>query len=153
MLISLVVGTLLVVLVTAWSARCSRRRFQDSGTAFRCRLRVRGRRSVIWPTLTRRWSRPMWALWEDDVLVVRRGPVLGRTILLRTQTPVGVVHNLDLEAPWLCGTRPVGVVLKIWDGARIEVAARAGDRVGVVGPYLAAAINDLPKAPDPRRRI
>ena len=153
MLTLLVLGTLLAVLVTARIARRSRRRFCESGEAFRCRLRLVGHPCALWPTLTRRWSRPMWALWEDDVLVVRRGPAAGRVILLRTQSPVDVVHSLLFEAPRLCGSRPIGQVLKIWDRARIEVATGAEDRLAVVGPYLAAAINDLPKAPESRRRI
>jgi hypothetical protein len=41
-------------------------------------------------------------------------------------------------------SRPIGVRLRIWDGSRIEVAA-ATDRIAVVGSYVAAAINDLPR--------
>jgi hypothetical protein len=93
----------------------------------------------------------MWALWDDDVLIVRRGPILARTIPLRAQLPVGGVHHLLFEAPRRCGSRPLSVVLKVWDGSRIEVAAATGDRLQVVGPYLAAAISDLPQAPVPRR--
>src|SRR5687768_4734490 len=90
----LVLGILFGVLVLALAARHSRQRFRDSEAAFRCRLRIRGHRSAIWPSLGRHWSRPMWALWDDDVLVVRRGPVLARTIPLRAQLPVGGVHHL-----------------------------------------------------------
>jgi hypothetical protein len=61
------------------------------------------------------------------------------------------VHHLLAEAPRRCGSRPLGVVLKVWDGSRIEVAAATDDRLQVVGPYLAAAISDLPRAPVPRR--
>ena len=150
-LMLLVLGVLLVARVTGVVARRSRQRFRDSGEAFRCRLRVRGYRSAIWPALGRHWSRPMWALWDDDVLVVRRGPGLARAILLRTQSPEDGVHSLLFEAPRLCGSRPIGVVLKIWDGSWIEVAASTEDRITVVGPYVAAAINDLPQAPVPRR--
>ena len=95
----------------------------------------------------------MWARWDDDVLLVRRGPGLARTIPLRTQSPVDGVRSLLFDAPRLCGPRPIGVVLKIWDGSRIEVAASAENRMAVVGPYMAAAISDLPQAPVPRRRI
>jgi hypothetical protein len=149
----LVLGTFLAVLVVGMVARRSRRRFQDSDAVFRCRLRVLGHRSAIWRSLGRHWSRPMWALWDDDVLIVRRGPVLARTIPLRAQLPVEGVHHLLSEAPRLCGSRPLGVVLKVWDGSRIEVAAATGDRLRVVGPYLAAAISDLPRAPVPRRPL
>lgn len=151
MLVMLVLGTSIVVLVTGLVAWRSRRRFHDSGDTFRCRLRVRDYRSPTWPLLGRRWSRPMWAFWENDVLIVRRGPVLARAILLRTQTPVDGVRNLLFEAPRMCGSRPIGVVLSIWDGSRIEVATSTEDRMAVVGPYVAAAITDLPQAPMHRR--
>jgi hypothetical protein len=95
----------------------------------------------------------MWALWDDDVLVVRRGPVLARTIPLRAQLPVGGVQHLLFEAPRRCGSRPLAVVLKVWDGSVIQVAAAPEDRLQVVGPYLAAAISDLPRAPGYRRPI
>ncbi|RSM69632.1 hypothetical protein DMB66_11435 [Actinoplanes sp. ATCC 53533] len=150
---SLVLGTSFVVLVIVLVARRSRRRFQESDVAFRCRLRLLGHRSALWPSLRRHWSRPMWAMWDEDVLIVRRGPVLARTLPLRTQPLVDGVHNLLFEAPRLCGTRPIGVVLRVWDGAWIEVAAATDDRMKVVGPFLAAAISDLPQAPAPRRRI
>src|SRR3954469_9797663 len=119
-LTSLVFG-ILVALVLGLAARVSQRRFRDGDETFRCRLRIRGYRSAIWPSLGRHWSRPMWAFWDDDVLVVRRGPVLSRTIPLRTQAPVDGVRSLLFEAPRLCGSRPIGVVLKIWDGSWIEV--------------------------------
>jgi hypothetical protein len=149
----LVLGTFLVVLVVGMVARRSRRRFQDSDAVFRCRLRVLGHRSAIWRSLGRHWSRPMWARWDGDVLVVRRGPVLGRTIPLRTRPLVDGVRNLLFEAPRMCGSRPIGVVLRVGDGSWIEVAAATDDRMKVVGPYLAAAINGLPQAPASRRRI
>ncbi|MCA2211481.1 hypothetical protein [Jidongwangia harbinensis] len=151
---SLILGTflVLVVVLVALAARNSRRRFRGSGRAFRCSLRVRGHRSPIWPALGRRWSRPMWAMWSDDVLLVRRGPILARVIPLRTEPPVDSVRTLVFEAPRWHGSLPIGVVLKIWDGSWIEITAPADDRLAVVGPYLAAAINDLPRAPAPRRR-
>jgi hypothetical protein len=147
----LVLAVFLAALVMAATARRSRQRFREPGAAFRCRLRLRGHRSALWPSLGRHYSRPMWAMWDDEVLVVRRGPVLARTIALRTQPPVDGVHNLLFEAPRLCGARPIAVVLTIWDGSWIEVAAATDDRMKVVGPYLAAAISDLPQAPAPRR--
>jgi hypothetical protein len=145
----LVLGILFGVLVTGRFMRRSRQRFQAVGSAFRCRLRVRGHRSRRWPLLGRQWSRPMWARWDGDVLIVRRGP--GRAIRLHTRSLMDGVQNLIVGAPRWCGSRPVGVVLQIGDGSRIEVAAGADHRLEVVGPYLAAAVSDLPKAPAPRR--
>jgi hypothetical protein len=148
-LILLVLGTLAVVLAGRRAARRSRQRFWNAGETFRCRLRVRGFRSAVWPSLRRHWSRPMWARWDEDVLVVRRGPVLAREIPLGTQPPESGVRSLLFEAPRLCGSRPVGVVLKISDGSHVQVATATEDRVLVVGPYLTAALEDLPPAPAP----
>jgi hypothetical protein len=83
----IILGTFFVLFVTGMTALRSRQRFQVSGDAFRCRLRIQGHPSAIWPWLGRRWSRPMWALWDEDVLVVRRGPGLARII------PSGPLHG------------------------------------------------------------
>ena len=144
----LVLGGLLALVVSGIAARRSHKRFLLSGDAFRCRLRVWGHPSAIWPSLARHWSRPMWAKWHEDVLVVRRTPA--RTIPLRVQAPVDGVRILTPPTPRLCGPRPIGVVLQIWDGSRIEIAAAAEDRMTVVGPYVTAAITDLPHGPIPR---
>ena len=87
----------------------------------------------------------MWAMWDEEVLVVCRIPA--RAIPLRTVPPVDGVRSLPEPVPRWCGHAPIGVVMEIWDGSRIEIAAAADDRMAVVGPYLAAAIHDLPKAP------
>jgi hypothetical protein len=145
-------ATVLFVLIAAdLITRHSRRRFRQSGDAFRCRLRTSGYPSAIWPRLTRRWSRPMWALWTDDVLLVRRGPILARTLPLPAQiTPTGV-YTLPPGDVKRCGPRPIAITLRVWDGSRIDVATDDDTRLTLVGPYLAAAINDLPQAPDPPR--
>jgi hypothetical protein len=149
----LVLGIFLAALAGGVAARRTRRRLGCAADMFRCRLRIRGHRSAHWPRLGRHWSRPMWARWDDDVLTVRRGPGLARAVALPTAPPADGVRSLLFEAPRLCGPRPIGVVLSIRDGSRIEVAASADDRMTVVGPYLVAAINDLPEAPLPRRHL
>jgi len=94
----------------------------------------------------------MWAAWHDDVLVVRRGPVLARTIRLRaTLAPAGV-YAVPPDDATRCGNRPIAAGLRVSDGSQLEVAAAAEAREALVGPYLAAAINGLPRAPVPRRR-
>jgi hypothetical protein len=134
-------------------ARRGRRRFCQAGESFRCRFRAWGGTGVAWPRLSHRWSRPMWAVWIDGDLVVRRGPVLNRTIRLRaTVTPTGVYGIPAGKAKW-CGRHPIGLRLQTGDGTQVEVAANEGARMPLVGPYLAAAINELPQAPAPRRRI
>jgi hypothetical protein len=149
---SLVAGGLLVLVVADLTAHLSRRRFRQAGDAFRCRMRTSGYTSAIWPRLRRHWSRRMWAMWIDDVLVVRRGPMLARTIPLRAQrspTSVYAVPQRDVRS---LGPDPIAIDLKVWDGSRIEVAAARGARLNLVGPFLAAAVSALPTAPAPPSR-
>jgi hypothetical protein len=125
----------------------------ESGDAFCCRLRTCGFTSAIWPRLTRRWSRRMWAIWMGDVLVVRRGPVIARTIPLKARVSASGVYTVLPREVTRFGPRPIAIDLQVWDGSRVEVVAAAHERLALVGPYLAAAINDLPQAPVPRRRM
>jgi hypothetical protein len=150
---SLLAGAFLALLVAGILTHRSRRRFVGTAGAFRCRIRACGYRSAIWPRLTRRWSRLMWAAWMDDVLVVRRGPAFPRIIPLRAQvSPVGV-YALPPRDAKRCGAHPIAVGLRVWDGSWMEVAADEEARLALVGPYLAAAVNDLPQAPVPRRQM
>lgn len=152
MLISLMIAAFLGALIAAdVAAYRSRRRFVRFEDAFRCRIRACGYPSAIWPRLTRRWSRPMWAAWVDDVLVVRRGPVISRIIPVRAAVSAGVYH-LPPDDVRRCGSQPIAVCLLVWDGSRIEVAADGESRLALVGPYLSAAVNDLPQAPVRRRQ-
>jgi len=142
----------LLALAAAGIAARRRRRFRRVGTAFRCRLRAAGFGCTAWRRLTRRWSRPMWARWAGDVLIVRRGPVFDRTIRLRASvTSEGVYALAPGEARW-CGQHPIAVGLTVSDGSCVEVAADGEARMALVGSYLVAAINDLPRAPVPRRQ-
>ncbi|OJF16254.1 hypothetical protein BG844_00145 [Couchioplanes caeruleus subsp. caeruleus] len=134
--------------MAAWR---SRRRFVDSGEAFRCRIRTCGYPSSTWPRLGRRWSRRMWATWIDDVLTVRRGPVFGRVISLRARVSAGV-YTLATGDARRCGPHPIAVCLLIPDGCRMEIATDGEARLALVGPYVAAAVNDLPRAPIRRRQ-
>jgi hypothetical protein len=141
-----------VALVASGIAARRRRRFCRVGAAFRCRLRICGLACTTWRLLTRRWSRPMWATWVGDVLVVRRGPVFDREIELRaTVTSAGVYALAPNDARW-CGHHPVAVGLTVSDGSCVEVATDGEARMALVGPFLAAAINDLPQAPARRRQ-
>jgi hypothetical protein len=141
----------LALVATGIAAR-NRRRFRRSGTAFRCRLRARSFTCTAWRRLTRRWSRPMWATWAGDELVVRRGPVFDRKVVLRSRVVSAGVYVLARGSARWCGHRPIAVGLTVADGSWVEVAADSDARMALVGPYLAAAINDLPRAPVPRRQ-
>jgi hypothetical protein len=94
----------------------------------------------------------MWALWADDVLILRRGPFLARTVALQvTMSTVGVYILPGYDTRGRAAAIAVG--LRLPDGARIQVATTEDGRVTLVGPYLAAALNDLPTAPVPWRRV
>lgn len=151
MLLYLVAIALPALLGTGLAARRSRRRFVENGDAFRCRLRACGCAPTIWPRLFQRWSRRMWAHWTDDVLVVRRGPVFAHLIALRaTVSHVGVY---SLPADDRRGRVPaIAMALRLRDGAWVDVAAAEDARTAMVGPYLAAAINNLPETPIPRSK-
>jgi hypothetical protein len=149
---SLLATGLLVLIVADLTAHVTRRRFRRAGDAFRCRVRTSGYTSAIWPRLRRHWSRRMWARWEGDVLVVRRGPVLTRAVHLRAQWSPTSVYAVPPRDARRLGPGPIAVDLKGWDGSRIEVAAEQRARMDLVGPFLVAAVSALPTAPAPRTR-
>ena len=45
------------------------------------------------------------------------------------------------------GDDPVVLTLRLDTGDTVDVAARGGDMTALVGPFLAAAIPELPRAP------
>jgi hypothetical protein len=148
---SLLIAAVFGLLVGDLVAYRNRRRLFRGGSAFLCRLRTCGYTSTAWPRLTRRWSRPMWAAWVGDELVVRRGPVFARAITLRAEISASGIRTLvPREARW-CGARPVAVGLQVRDGSRMEVAADEKARLALVGPYLVAAADHRPRAPVPWR--
>jgi hypothetical protein len=149
LLVSLV-AVVLVLLGCGVAAYRGRKRFIWSGTTFRCRIRTCGDTSRAWPRLRRRWSRPMWAMWVGDVLLVRRGPVVDRALPLRATVSTAGFYRLPANQAKRCGPEPVAVCMKAWDGSRIEVVTDRESRVDLVGPYLIAAVHDLPGAPLPR---
>jgi hypothetical protein len=135
---------LLLLLGLLWDRR-GQRAFIREGPVFTGRFRAAGPRPPCWRGLRRGWSRRMFAYWRDDVLVIRRGPLSGRRLRLFAQITVAGVYGLS-------GRRDaIAVHLRLPDGALLEVTAPAGDRVELVGPYLAAAISHLPRAPQRRR--
>ncbi|WP_312034054.1 hypothetical protein [Actinoplanes sp. TBRC 11911] len=126
--------------------RRRRRRLIEDVHVFECRVRALGRAPAGWRLLRRRWSRRRWAWWDGDVLVIRRGPVLDRRVRFAARVPANLTP---------CPLRPFGehgvaVRLALSD-REIQVAAPDWSRTQLVGPYLAAAVTHLPKAPVPRR--
>lgn len=125
--------------------RRRRRAFIREGPVFTARFRTAGPRPPGWRGLRRGWSRRMLAYWRDDVLVIRRGLVVDRRLRLFAQITFAGVYGLS-------GRRDaIAVHLRLPDGALLEVTAPSGDRVELVGPYLAAGISHLPRAPLRRR--
>lgn len=131
-----------------------RRRLVNADGAFRCRVRLTAGRCSGWPRLRHQWSRHrLLARWDGDDLVVRRGLLLLAAVTLRGRIRHAGVHQLGPFEVTGLGHRPVSVKFDLPDGSRIEVAAMDLDRTRLVGPYLAAALHDLPRAPRRRRRI
>jgi hypothetical protein len=125
--------------------RRRQRAFIREGPVFAGRFRSAGPRPPGWRGLRRGWSRRMWAYWRDDVLVIRRGPVFDRRLRLIAQVTFAGVYGLSGRR----GT--IAIHLRLPDGALLEVSAPTGDRLELVGPYLAAAVSHLPRAPLRRR--
>jgi hypothetical protein len=143
----LLLAVAVLLLSAGVRANRNRKRFVWTGEAFRCRIRNCGYSSTGWPRLRRQWSRPMWASWTGDVLMVRRGPVLDRVLALRASVTANGIYRLPARDARRCGPHPVAVCLRLEDGSRIEVVTDEDARLDVVGPYLIAAIHGLPRAP------
>ena len=146
-----VVYLLLLVLAAVRYVRW-RRVTQTDGT-FRCRVRRSSGRCAQWPRLRRRWARRRWACWVGDDLVIWRRQVLLTSVRLRGQLRRDGVYRLTDSEVKGCGYRPLAIELDLADGSRIEVVTVEWARAELVGPYLAAALIDLPRAPRSRRQI
>lgn len=144
------VGVLFVVAI-AGAERRGRQRFAEQDDAFLCRVRACGSPPRGWRWLRGRWSRPMWAVWDGKVLEIRRGPVADRTVRLAVVVSPSGVHGLPWGDVTGCGWRAVAVQLWSADSSVLELIAPEESRCDLVGPYLAAALTDLPRAPAPRR--
>ena len=114
--------------------------------SFRCRV---GPPTSGWRRHRARWSLCRTrAAWVDDVLLLRTGvlrlwldPVsvgVARDVMVRTLEP-GEVRGL--------GARPVALRFTLRYAGELEVAVAAEDAGRLVGPFLTAALSDLPDAP------
>jgi hypothetical protein len=123
----------------------SRLRFGRLPGAFRCRLGPswRGRRRrVAWQIRRTR------AVWLHDVLLVQSG------LLRLSVTPVSpeIARDVSVEAlePFEVrglGTHAVALRLTAGNGRPLVVATSGRDRTALVGPFLAASVPGLPRAP------
>jgi len=126
-----------------------RRRFARTDGAFRCRIRMQYERlSATGP----RWCRgSAYAIWVHDVLVVQYGLLLPRTVAVHVRPRQEEIRTVSRREVRRLGAEPVLVRLELDDGRRVDVAARANQRMSLVGPFLAAALPGLPEAPTERR--
>lgn len=142
---------LLIALATMQYLRW-RRVVRADGT-FRCQVRLVAGCSEQWPRLRHRWSRRrLRARWVGDDLVILRRPMLLTSVTLRGRICRDGIHRLTFLDVKRCGYRPIAVEIDLSDGSRIGVATTEWARLELVGPYLAAALKDLPRAPKRRRQ-
>jgi hypothetical protein len=144
----------LMLLALAMTQFLRWRRVARADGAFRCKVRLSAGCMGQWPKLRHRWPRRrLRARWVDDELVVWCRPVLLTSVKLRGRIRRDGVYRLTILDVKRCGYRPVAIELDLPDGSRIEVATTEAARMQLVGPYLAAAVNDLPRAPRRRRHL
>jgi hypothetical protein len=149
-----IVGDIIAVVVLQLVAlgavsTTSRVRFARLPGAFRCRL---GTPQYPASSGETRWRlRRTRARWVSDVLVVQSGFLrLGATpMAARIATGAVVRTAAPLEVRGL-GRRPASLLLSVEDRGTVEVAVAEADRFLLVGPYLAAGLSGLPRAPRER---
>jgi hypothetical protein len=151
-LLSIPLAVPLAVLLGALAAGAGARlRFVRGGPTFRCKERSADTAEA----LARRWPRGRGrARWVHDVLLVQRGILRPRTEAWPVSGPDRPIRQtFRVEVAGL-GAAPVVLTLRLDDGRTIQVAAREADRTALAGPFLAAVIPSLPRAPtEPRRRF
>jgi hypothetical protein len=124
----------------AWA----RMAFAQAHPTFRCTVR--------WPD-DRHWeTAPRWqrhrvrAAWVHDVLLVQRGVLRPRTVVLAVRRPDRPIRPVGPgEVPGLRRDRVV-LSLLLDDGQVVDLAARQRDLTALAGPFLVAAITALPPA-------
>ena len=137
-----------IAVVTVWAKVRYGRRLP---TSVRCRL---GRPAGRWPRRGRRarWCRRRsWATWVDDVLLVRSGVLR----LWLTPLPVGVAKEVTVRALGPrevrgLGRRPVALRFTLRGAGDLEIAVASDNVDRLVGPFLTAALAELPHAPRER---
>jgi hypothetical protein len=144
----------LLVLALAVTQFLRWRRVARANGGFRCQVRLISGHSTQWPQLGHDWSRRrLRARWTGDELVVWRRPMLLKSVKLRGRISLGGVYRLTVLDAKKCGSRPLAIELDLSDGSRIEVATTETARTELVGPYLNAALKDLPRAPKRHRHL
>lgn len=119
----------------------SRVRFARQPESFRCRLGAASRR--------RPWRRcSTRARWVNDVLLIQTGLLRTGTTAVVPRVPSGSrlrwVPREDVRG---LGGDPVALRLTVDDGRPLDIAVDGRNRMLLVGPFLAAALSGLPRAP------
>ena len=117
-----------------------RRRLRRTGESFRCRVWSLGGLRPIRHRSTMASER---AVWVHDVLLVQRGWLFPRLVVLPVRFPE---ESMRFAAPGEVtglGRMPLAMELRLDDGRVVAVAAANRDRTPLAGPFLAAAIGTL----------
>jgi hypothetical protein len=132
-------ATLVVLSVRA------RFRFRRLPGSFRCRLGPGSRRRRA-PSAWR--IRRTRAVWARDVLLVQSGALrLGITPVCASVARHAAVEELEPFTTRGLGLHAVALTLTADDGRSVVVATAGRDRTTLAGPFLAAALPGLPRAP------
>jgi hypothetical protein len=142
--------TLLLVLATsvasaalAGIALSSRHRhyLSKASPTFACRVwSPAGSRPGRWNRATPRRAR---AVWIHDVLLVERGRLFPRLLVLPVRLPDDSMRFARPGEVSGLTTMPLVMELRLDDGSLVAVAAASQDRTSLAGPFLAAAIATL----------
>jgi hypothetical protein len=136
-------------IVVGWRERAA---FGRTDGAFFCKLRAAN--GSPWITgVPARWTRRRSrAVWVHDVLVVHGGLFRPRTLAVPARIPEEPIRYVSDKSIRGLGDTPLVLRLRLDDGDLIDIAANDAHRTLLVGPFLAAAIPGLPRAPTQRRR-
>jgi len=91
-----------------------------------------------------RWNRSNLrrarAVWVHDVLLIQRGRLFPRLLVLPVRLPDDSMRFAEPGEVSGLTARPLVMELRLDDGSLVAVAAASRDRTSLAGPFLAAAI-------------
>jgi hypothetical protein len=112
-----------------------------AGPTFACRIwSPAGSRPGRWNRASVRRAR---AVWVHDVLLVQRGRLFPRLLVLPVRLPEDSMRFAEPGEVSGLTTMPLVIELRLDDGSIVAVAAASQDRTSLAGPFLAAAIATL----------
>ena len=118
-----------------------RHRLGKAGPTFACRLWSLTDGSAPG---SGRWNRTNLrrarGVWVHDVLLIQRGRLFPRLLVLPVRLPDDSMRFAEPGEVSGLTTRPLVMELRLDDGSLVAVAAASRDRTSLAGPFLAAAI-------------